>query len=76
MKYNKQIVGILVLMALIAPQFTFAEAGAKGNKFCENVSSSVLKSEQKFLEKENERNSKMANRQAELGAKRTAKDDK
>jgi len=84
MKYNKQIIGTLVLMSIIVPQAIFAaatgtpkvRAAADGAMFCQNMDKFLANSEGKMASMKTERNSKMATREAEMLAKRAEKDQK
>lgn len=80
MKYKKQIIGMMVLVNLIVPQFMFAESantasGAKaGDKFCSNLDNYLTSNEKKLSERDADRDSKLAKNDANIANKRAEND--
>jgi hypothetical protein len=78
MKYNKQIIGMLVLTTLIAPQVMFAAGSStpKVNKFCTNLDTAFANMTNKSATQEANRNIKLAERQNAVEGKRAENDKK
>ena len=89
MKYNKQLIAMLIMTSFLAPQVIFAAgigSGAgtgtstpkysKTNMFCENLGTTSNNSRARLTENIAKRETKLNSRQAEMQTKRNSKDQK
>lgn len=83
MKYNKPIIGVLIMTSILVPQVIFAAGngtstpkGSGMNRICENLGTFSNNSMARLSENIAKRETKLNSRQAEMQTKRNSKDQK
>lgn len=80
MKYNKQILGMLVVMGLLLPSVMFASQNLNskpnGDKFCTNLDTFLVNSEKKLTDRGTKHNTNVQTRETNMATKRAENDKK